>query len=256
VSGAVTPSELLAVMGSRQLSDDTTVFAGVGVPLLAAALAQQRHAPRLTMVIEGGIIGPQIRPGRLPVSTNEMRAAHRAQMLPGITDTFLFAQRGFLDYGFMGGAQIDQYGNINTSVVGTDYWKPKVRLPGTGGANDIASLCREVIILTAHEKRRFVPRVDFVTSPGWLGGSDARRRAGLLFGGVSRVVTTLGVFGFEPATRRMRIEATHPGVTTEQIRENTGFPLGEAERVTVTEPPSDDELSMLRALDPERRFLG
>jgi glutaconate CoA-transferase subunit B len=228
----------------------------VGVPLLAAALAQQRHAPRLTMVIEGGIIGPQIRPGRLPVSTNEMRAAHRAQMLPGITDTFLFAQRGFLDYGFMGGAQIDQYGNINTSVVGTDYWKPKVRLPGTGGANDIASLCREVIILTAHEKRRFVPRVDFVTSPAWLGGDDARRRAGLLFGGVSRVVTTLGVFGFEPATRRMRIEATHPGVTTEQIRDNTGFPLGEAERVTVTEPPSDDELSMLRALDPERRFLG
>jgi glutaconate CoA-transferase subunit B len=256
VSGAVTPSELLAVMGSRELSDDTTVFAGVGVPLLAAALAQQRHAPRLTMVIEGGIIGPQIRPGRLPVSTNEMRAAHRAQMLPGITDTFLFAQRGFLDYGFMGGAQIDQYGNINTSVVGTDYWKPKVRLPGTGGANDIASLCREVIILTAHEKRRFVPRVDFVTSPAWLGGDDARRRAGLLFGGVSRVVTTLGVFGFEPATRRMRIEATHPGVTTEQIRDNTGFPLGEAERVTVTEPPSDDELSMLRALDPERRFLG
>jgi glutaconate CoA-transferase subunit B len=252
----VTPGELLAVMGSRQLPDDTTVFAGVGVPLLAAALAQQRHAPRLTMVIEGGIIGPQIRPGRLPVSTNEMRAAHRAQMLPGITDTFLFAQRGFLDYGFMGGAQIDQFGNINTSVVGADYWKPKVRLPGTGGANDIASLCREVIILTAHEKRRFVPRVDFVTSPGWLEGGDARRRAGLLFGGVSRVVTTLGIFGFEPGSRRMRIEARHPGVTTERIREHTGFPLGEAEHVAVTEPPSNDELSMLRALDPERRFLG
>jgi glutaconate CoA-transferase, subunit B len=256
VSAPVTPSELLAVMGSRQLADDTTVFAGVGVPLLAAALAQQRHAPRLTMVIEGGIIGPQIRPGRLPISTNEMRAAHRAQMLPGITDTFLFAQRGFLDYGFMGGAQIDQFGNINTSVVGADYWKPKVRLPGTGGANDIASLCREVIILTAHEKRRFVPRVDFVTSPAWLGGDDSRRRAGLLFGGVSRVVTTLGVFGFDPETRRMQIEATHPGVTKDQIREHTGFPLGEAEHVTVTEPPSDDELAMLRALDPERRFLG
>jgi glutaconate CoA-transferase subunit B len=256
VSATVTPSELLAVMGSRQLQDDTTVFAGVGVPLLAAALAQQRHAPRLTMVIEGGIVGPQIRPGRLPISTNEMRAAHRAQMLPGITDTFLFAQRGFLDYGFMGGAQIDRFGNINTSVVGADYWKPAVRLPGTGGANDIASLCREVIILAAHEKRRFVPRVDFVTSPAWLGGDDGRRRAGLLFGGVSRVVTTLGVFGFEPATRRMRIEATHPGITTQQIRDNTGFPLGEAERVTVTEPPSDDELAMLRALDPDRRFLG
>jgi glutaconate CoA-transferase subunit B len=251
-----TPSELLAVIGSRQLADDTTVFAGVGVPLLAAALAQQRHAPRLTMVIEGGIIGPQIRPGRLPISTNEMRAAHRAQMLPAITDVFLFAQRGFLDYGFMGGAQIDMYGNINTSVVGTDYWKPKVRLPGTGGANDIASLCREVIILTAHEKRRFVPRVDFVTSPAWLQGDGSRARAGLLFGGVSRVVTTLGVFGFEPQNKRMRVEALHPGVTLDGVRAQTGFELLTAPDVGITEPPTDDELAMLRALDPERRFLG
>src|SRR6266404_5423570 len=235
-----TSAELLAIMGSRQLRDDTTVFAGVGVPLLAAALAQQRHAPKVAMVIEGGIIGPQIRPGRLPVSTNEMRAA----------------QRGFLDYGFMGGAQIDQYGNINTSVVGSDYWKPKVRLPGTGGANDIASLCREVIILTAHEKRRFVARVDFVTSPAWLDGGDSRRRAGLPFGGVSRVVTTLGVFGFDPETRRMRLDALHPGVTREQVREQTGFPLLEAPEINVTQAPSADELAMLRALDPERRFLG
>src|SRR5438874_13758466 len=202
----VTASELLAVVAARELRDDTTVFAGVGVPLLAAALAKRRHAPRLTMVIEGGIIGPQIAPGRLPVSTNEMRAGHRATMLPGITDAFLFAQRGFVDVGFMGGAQIDQYGNIYTTAIG-DYWKPKVRLPGTGGANDIASLCREVIIVTAHEKRRFVPRVDFVTSPAWLGGGDARRRAGLTFGGVSRVVTTLGILGFDPVSKRMRIEA-------------------------------------------------
>ena len=208
------------------------------------------------MVIEGGIIGPQIKPGRLPISTNEMRAAHRAQMLPGITDTFLFAQRGFLDYGFMGGAQIDQHGNINTTVVGHDYWKPKVRLPGTGGANDIASLCREVIILTAHEKRRFVPRVDFVTSPAWLDGDGSRRRAGLLFGGVSRVVTTLGIFGFDPQTRRMRLDALHPGVTVEQVRDNTGFDLLLAPEVAVTTPPAADELAMLRALDPERRFLG
>lgn len=256
MSPACTPAELLAVMGSRQLRDDTTVFVGVGVPLLAAALAQQRHAPRLTMVIEGGIIGPQIRPGRLPVSTNEMRAGHRATMLPGITDTFLFAQRGFLDYGFMGGAQIDQYGNINTSVLGPDYWKPKVRLPGTGGANDIASLCREVIILTAHEKRRFVPRVDFVTSPGWLAGDGARERAGLRFGGVSRVVTTLGIFGFDGDSKRMRVEALHPGVTLDTVRVSTGFPLLEAPEVGITDPPSAEELAVLRALDPDRRFLG
>ena len=201
-------------------------------------------------------IGPQIKPGRLPISTNEMRAAHRAQMLPGITDTFLFAQRGFLDYGFMGGAQIDQHGNINTSVVGGDYWKPKVRLPGTGGANDIASLCREVIILTAHEKRRFVQKVDFVTSPAWLDGGGSRQRAGLLFGGVSRVVTTLGILGFDPEHQRMRLDALHPGVTVEQVRSNTGFELPLAPEVAVTTPPTADELAMLRALDPERRFLG
>jgi glutaconate CoA-transferase, subunit B len=252
---AVTAAELLAVMASRQLRDDTTVFAGVGVPLLAAALAKQRHAPRLTLVIEGGIIGPEIAPGLLPISTNEMRAGRRAQMLPGITDAFLFAQRGFVDVGFMGGAQIDQYGNINTTAIG-DYWKPKVRLPGTGGANDIASLCREVIIVTAHEKRRFVPRVEFITSPAWLRGDGSRRAAGLLFGGVSRVVTTLGLLGFDPETKRMLIEATHPGVTVADVRANTGFELGLAPRLETTAPPAADELEMLRALDPERRFLG
>ena len=251
----MTASELLAVIASRQLRDDTIVFAGVGVPLMAAALARQRHAPRLTLVIEGGIIGPEIAPGRLPVSTNEMRAGRRATMLPAITDAFLFAQRGFVDVGFMGGAQIDQYGNLNTSAIG-DYWKPKVRLPGTGGANDIASLCREVIIVTPHEKRRFVERVDFVTSPGWLRGDGSRRAAGLLFGGVSRVVTTLGILGFDAESGRMRIEATHPGVSVADIKANTGFELLEAPRIETTEPPSEDELAMLRALDPERRFLG
>ena len=248
--------ELLAVVASRELHDNTTVFAGVGVPLLAAALARQRHAPRLTMVIEGGIIGPEIAAGKLPISTNEMRAAYRATMLPAITDAFLFAQRGFVDVGFMGGAQIDQYGNINTSVIGSDYWRPKVRLPGTGGANDIASLCREIIIVTAHEKRRFIPRVDFVTSPGWLAGDGSRQRSGLLFGGVSRVVTTLGILGFDPTTKRMWIEAIHPGVTAQQVKENTGFELLEAPDMRVSDPPSPDELAMLRALDPDRRFLG
>lgn len=255
MSAAFNASELLAVIASRQLRDDTTVFAGVGVPLLAAALAKRRHAPRLTMVIEGGIIGPEIAPGRLPISTNEMRAGRRAQMLPGITDAFLFAQRGFVDVGFMGGAQIDQYGNINTTAIG-DYWKPKVRLPGTGGANDIASLCREVIIVTPHEKRRFIPRVEFVTSPGWLDGDGSRRAAGLRFGGVSRVVTTLGLLGFDPETKRMRLEALHPGVTVEAVRANTGFELGLAPALETTKPPAPDELEMLRALDPERRFLG
>ncbi|HSF05543.1 MAG TPA: CoA-transferase [Methylomirabilota bacterium] len=251
----LTTAELLAVMAARELRDDSTVFAGVGVPLLAAALAQQHHAPRLTIVIEGGIIGPRIKPGRLPISTNEMRAAHRAQMLPAITDIFLYAQRGFLDVGFMGGAQIDAHGNVNTSVLG-EYARPKVRLPGTGGANDIASLCREVIIVTPHERRRFVERVDFVTSPGWLDGNGSRQRAGLLFGGVTRVVTTLGLFGFDPDSRRMRVEALHPGVSLDQVRDNTGFEVLTAASVATTEPPGSEELELLRELDPDRRFLS
>lgn len=254
-TGGVTDNELLAVMGARQLRDHQTVFTGVGAPMMAAVLAQRLHAPRLTMVIEGGIVGPQWRPGWLPISTNEMRTAYRAQMLPGITDAFLLAQRGFLDVGFIGGAQIDRFGNVNTSFIGP-VARPKVRLPGSGGANDIASLCREVIILTAHEPRRFSDAVDFVTSPGWLGGGDSRRRSGLLFGGVARVVTTLGILGFEPVSRCMRLEALHPGVTVEAVRAQTAFDLAVADRVETTTPPSDDELQILRELDPERRFIG
>jgi glutaconate CoA-transferase subunit B len=207
------------------------------------------------MMVEGGVIGPMWKPGELPISTNEMRAAYRAQMLPGITDAFLLAQRGFFDVGFIGGAQIDCHGNLNTSAIG-GYARPKVRLPGSGGANDIISLCREVIILTVHEKRRFTERVDFVTSPGYLGGGDARRKSGLLFGGVSRMVTTLGVFDFEPASRRMRLIALHPGVAVEEVQANTGFEVLVSDALTTTAPPTDKELDILRMLDPKRQFIG
>ena len=250
-----TANELLAVMGARALQDDTTVFAGVGAPMMAAALAQRTHAPRLTMVVEGGVVGPTWKPGELPISTNEMRAGYRAQMLPGITDVFLLAQRGFLDVGFIGGAQIDRYGNLNTSAIGGRD-TPTVRLPGSGGANDIISLCREVMILTVHEKRRFTERVDFVTSPGYLSGGDARRRSGLLFGGVSRMVTTLGVFDFEPTSRRMRLIELHPGVTVDQIHANTGFEVLVSDTLTTTAPPTEKELDILRMLDPKRQFIG
>jgi len=159
--GTVTysPAELIAVSAARKLHDGCSVFAGVGLPLLAGILAKRMHAPSLQMVVEGGIIDPEVIPGRLPYSTNEMRLAPRATMLPGITDTFLLAQRGFLDFGFVSGAQIDRYGNLNSSVIGP-HDRPKVRLPGSGGANDIASLCRQTIVLTVHEKRRLVPAVD------------------------------------------------------------------------------------------------
>ncbi|HZU05912.1 MAG TPA: CoA-transferase [Chloroflexota bacterium] len=250
-----TAAELLCVMAARYLRDGQTVFAGVGLPLLAVALAKRTHAPHLTMIVEGGVIGAEVVPGRLPISTNEMRLAHRATMLPPITDTFHFAQRGLIDVGFIGGAQIDRYGNVNTSVIGP-YDRPRVRLPGSGGANDLASLCSETVLVTLHERRRFVEQVDFVTSPGGLPGGRARREAGLLFGGVSRVITDLGLFGFDAATGAMRLEALHPGVTVEQVQAATGFALLVAEPLPTTAPPTEHELSILRSLDAERRFLG
>jgi glutaconate CoA-transferase, subunit B len=254
-TASFTDSELLCVMAARRLADGVVVFAGVGLPLLSVTLAQRTHAPNLTMVVEGGEIGCEVVPGRLPISTNEMRLAHRATMLPGITDTFHFAQRGYVDVAFMGGAQIDQYGNVNTSVIGP-FDHPKVRLPGSGGGNDIASLCRELVIVTMHEKRRFLPRVDFITSPGWVGPGDARRAAGLRFGGVSQVITNLGLFGFDPATRTMRLDALHPGITVDAVRANTGFEVLISPTVAVTEPPTERELAVLRSLDADRRFLG
>jgi glutaconate CoA-transferase subunit B len=243
-----TAQELMTVAASRLLEDHRAVFAGVGMPLLASVLAKRRHAPDLTIVLEGGIIGPRMLAGRLPISTNEMRAARHATMLTSITDVFLLAQRGLLHYGFLGAAQIDRYGNINTSFIGP-VERPRVRLPGSGGANDIASLCNEVLVVTAHEPRRFVERVDFVTSPGHLTGGDARDKAGLVSRGPSTVVTDLALLDFEPASRRMRLRALQPGVTVDQVRAHTGFELLVHPRVEELQPPAAADLEILRELD-------
>lgn len=246
-AGEVTPEELMTVSASRLLADNRVVFAGVGAPLVASAMARRRQAPNLTIVLEGGIIGTELRPGQLPVSTNEMRAAYRATMFADITDIFLYAQRGYFDYGFLGAAQVDLYGNINTSFIG-DPASPKVRLPGTGGANDIISLCNEIFIVTAHEKRRFVDKVDFITSPGYLSGGSSRRDCGLAFGRLKNVVTDLALFDFEPESHRMRLRALQPGVSIETVREATGFELLVADKLEELEPPSAEELQVLRAL--------
>jgi glutaconate CoA-transferase subunit B len=237
----------MIVAGSRHLQNHSVVFAGVGAPLLASVLAQRLHAPDLTIVLEGGFIGPRMLPGKLPISTNEMRAAHGSVMLTGIIDAFLYSQRGCYDYGFVGAAQIDRYGNVNTSVIGT-MDRPKVRLPGSGGANDIVSSCRELFVITRHEARRFVERVDFVTSPGYLDGGDARERAGLVLGRPTWVITDLAVLGFEPETKRMRLEKLQPGVSTDQVVAATGFELVIAESVEELSPPTDEELRTLASL--------
>lgn len=249
-----TASELLAVISARLLRDGQVVFAGVGIPLLAATLAQRLHAPGLTILFEGGAIGAFVEPGKLPPSTNEQRCTRRANMVLGSTDVLLLLQRGYVDVGFMGGAQIDQYANLNSSFIG-DPQHPTSRLPGTGGGNDIASLT-QMIVAMKHEKRRFVKTVDFVTSPGFLTGDDSRRDAGLIAGGMYRVVTDLGLLGFDERSKRMKLLALHPRVTTDRVQENTGFELQIETDLPVTEPPTENELAVLRHLDPERLYTA
>ena len=247
-------SEMLSVMSGRLLTDGQTVFAGVGIPLLAATLAQRIHGPGITILFEGGTLGPFVVPGELPASTNEQRCTRRANMLLSITDVLLLLQRGYVDVGFMGGAQIDRYGNLNSSFIGSPE-NPSVRLPGTGGGNDISSLT-QMIVAIKHEKRRFVEKVDFVTSPGFLTGNSTRHDTGLISGGMYRVVTDLAIMEFDEKTKSMKVEALHPGVTAEEVRDNTGFDILIDENVGVTKAPSDEELSVLRHLDPDRVYIA
>jgi glutaconate CoA-transferase subunit B len=249
-----TAAELLTVLSSRQLKTGQVVFAGVGIPLLAATLAQRVGSPGLTILFEGGVVGAYIEPGKLPPSTNDQRCTVRANMVLGSADVLLLLQRGYVDVGFMGGAQIDQYGNLNSSFIG-DPAHPKTRLPGTGGGNDIASLA-QMIVAMKHEKRRFVEHVDFITSPGFVRGGTSRRDGGLPMGGMYSVITDLAVFDFDDKERRMRVTALNPGVTREQVQDNTGFKLHFADDVGVTEPPTEQELRVLRELDPERIYTA
>jgi glutaconate CoA-transferase, subunit B len=253
-----TASELLAVMSARLLQDGQVVFAGVGIPLLAATLAQRLHGPGLTILFEGGTIGAFVEPGKLPPSTNEQRCTKRANMVLGSTDVLLLLQRGYVDVGFMGGAQIDRYGNLNSSFIGDPHGavgQPATRLPGTGGGNDIASLT-QMIVAMKHERRRFVEHVDFVTSPGFLAGGTSRGDAGLVAGGMFRVVTDLGLLGFDEHSKRMKLLALHPGVTAAEVQANTGFELLLSPDMTVTNPPTEAELAVLRHLDPDRLYTA
>ncbi|HUK50512.1 MAG TPA: CoA-transferase [Terriglobales bacterium] len=247
-------AELIAVNTARLLEDKKTVFVGIGLPMAAALLAQLTHSPNLSIIFEGGIIAPELMRGKMPLSTNEVRAGRKALAFCGITDVFLHQQRGFLDYGLLGAAQIDKFGNINTSVIG-DLQKPKVRLPGSGGANDIASSATRVIISVTHEKRRFVEKVDFITSPGFLAGHKSRNEAGLIFGGPYKVVTDLGIMGFDRDTKQIQLEAVHKDVEVRDVQENTGFDIKIATRLEKTAPPTQQELKVLRAIDPEKVML-
>ncbi len=252
-----TLKELMACVAARQLKNGKSVAVGTGIPLVSAMLAQHTHAPDLVIFFEAGSVAPQL--VALPISVGDSRTLHRAMFATSLVDIMDSMRRGFIDYAFLSAAQIDKYGNLNSTMIGKDYEKPNVRLPGSGGANDFASLAWEVIIIMdRHNPRRFVEKVDFITSPGFLAGPGAREKAGLSKNtGPAKVVTDLGLFDFHPSSRRMRILATHPGVTIKEVVDATGFELIISDQVSETIPPSREELRILHeVIDVEGRIFN
>lgn len=243
------PLELMACAASRILEDGKSVFVGTGLPVIASALAQKTHAPHLFIVFEAGGMGAQI--PELPISVGGSRTLHKAIMANSMDYVMSTGQLGYVDFGFLGGAQIDMYGNLNTTVIG-QHDSPKIRLPGSGGGNDCGSLCWRLIIMMQQDARRFVKKLDFLTTPGYLTGPGARERAGLPADtGPYRVISQLGVMGFDKKTKRMALMSLHPRVTLDQIKSNTGFELLIPNEVAITQPPSGEELRVLRTeIDP------
>lgn len=248
--------ELMICVAARFLEDGASVVVGTGAPCAAAMLAQKTTAPNLLMLFEAGGIAPEL--PTMPVSVGDSRTTWRALMASSMTETMSLAARGMVDYAFLGGAQIDMYGNLNSTMIGDDYNHPKVRLPGSGGACDLATNCWRTIVITPHEKRRFAKKVDFVTSPGYLTGGKAREEAGLPAGsGPYKIITNLAVMGFNNPDRRMEVESLHPGVKLEQVIENTGFELLVSKNLSTTESPGPEHLKILREdVDPHRYIIG
>jgi glutaconate CoA-transferase subunit B len=241
-------SQLMAVNAARLLQDGETVLVGVGLPNIACNLARKTHAPNLVMIYEAGVVGS--RPKRLPLSIGDPTLVSGAQLVCSMYDLFsYYLQRGNVAVGFLGGAQIDRYGNINATVIGS-YNQPKIRLPGSGGSMEIAGWANRCYIITPHQKRRFPEKVDFCTSAGYLGGQSQRQAAGVRGGGPKAVVTNLGLL--EPDENgELVLAAVHPGISIEKVQEATGWTLKIASDLRHTPPPTSEELHILHELDPD-----
>ncbi|HEX6208629.1 MAG TPA: CoA-transferase [Actinomycetota bacterium] len=241
-----TPTEMMVVASARQLAGERVCFVGVGPPNIACNLARRTVSPGLQLVYEAGVFGA--RPARLPLSIGDPSLATGSDAIHGMFELFAFyLQGGLVDVGFLGASQIDRHGNINTTVIG-EYGAPKVRLPGSGGACEIAINARKVFVITSQSRRSFVERVDFTTSPGHLAG---RRPEGWIGAGPTVVVTDLGVHGFD-ASGEMELRSLHPGVPLDRVRAETGWELRVSEDLSETPPPTGEELRLIREeLDPE-----
>ena len=248
-------TELLACVAAGLLEDGCSAFVGTGLPVVAGMLAQRTHAPGLLIIFEAGGIGPRV-PG-LPISVGDSRTYHRAASASSMHDVMLTCQAGYVDYGFLGGAAMDCYGNVNTTVIG-DWSKPKVRLPGSGGGNNVGSSCwRTIYLMRQQSTRTFVKKMDFITTPGYLSGAGARERAGLAADtGPYRVITQLGVYDFHETSKRLRLMALHPGATVEQVRQSSEFEILIPERIGASPEPTDEQLRILREIDPCGMVIG
>lgn len=247
MSNAYTSSEMMTICASRMLKDGQVCFVGIGMPSAAANLARLTRTPDIVLIYESGTIGTK--PDVLPLSIGDGELTETADVVVSVPEMFRYwLQGGHIDVGFLGAAQIDKYANINTTVIG-DYHAPKVRLPGAGGAPEISTNCKEVLIILKQNSRSFVENMDFITSPGYLDGGDSREKLGLTNGGPRAVITDLGILEPDPVTKELVMTYLHPGVTVEQVRENTGWPLRIAPQPKTTQPPSGEELEVLRDLN-------
>ena len=247
--------EMMIVAAARNLEDGATVGVGTGAPCAAAMLAQKTHAPKLVIMFEAGGISPIL--PTMPISVGDSRTIHRAIMASGMCEIMETSQRGMVDYTFLGGAQIDMYGNLNSTCIG-DWHKPKVRFPGSGGANDFASFCWRIMVMTPQDAKRFVEKVSFITTPGYLTGPGAREKAGLPKDtGPYKVITNMAIIGYDEETKRMRVESIHDGYTFDDVQKNCGFQLLKAKEIVKTPSPTPHELEILRKeVDPNRYIIG
>ncbi|MCX5812034.1 MAG: 3-oxoacid CoA-transferase [Proteobacteria bacterium] len=248
--------EYLAYLGALMLEDKKSVFVGTGLPIIAAMLAQKTHAPNLLIVFEAGGIGPRI--PELPISVGQGRTFHKSIMASSMHDIMSLSQAGYIDYGFLGAAQIDIYGNLNTTVIG-DHDHPKTRLPGSGGAADVASFSQKLIIITAKQsKQTFVNKLDFLTSAGYLDGPGSREKAGLPRGtGPYRLVTQFAIYGFHTESKRIELLSLHPGETIESVKANSSFDIIPPDVIRESPTPPPEYLKLLREeIDPTGIVLG
>jgi glutaconate CoA-transferase subunit B len=249
-----TPAELMVTAAAREIRDGDVVFVGMRLPLLGFLLAKMTHAPEAVGVYELGIVRTD--PAAEPILTmGDLANLCRAQWLADTTDAMALLQNGHVDVSFIGGAQIDRFGNLNTSTIGP-MDATETRLPGSGGACDLASLAGRHIIIMAHERRRFVAKVDYITSPGYGNGGQWRRQVGLPGGGPCRVITTRCCMAFAPRTREMVLASVHPGEDVDTVRNHTGWPLRISDAVVQTPPPTPRELAVLRRFDPKGFWTG